>query len=121
MHGRYQQIQPQPWPSGYGEAIALIEPSPEWLSAEYGFSFFEGTDNLDDYRAAAVKLPSGRMVGILRHAGAPYEGVEVHADVRDDVRDAVRELLQALELPEDVVTWIREAVVVPEPAAAQAH
>jgi hypothetical protein len=121
MHGRYQQIQPEPWPSGYGEVIALIEPSPEWLSAQYGLSFFEGTDNLDDYRAAAIQLSSGRIVGILRHVGAPYQGTEVYADAHDDVHDAVRELLQALELSEDVVTWLREAVVVPEQAGAQAH
>ncbi|HEU4883191.1 MAG TPA: hypothetical protein VFT45_13115 [Longimicrobium sp.] len=121
MHGRYQQVQPEPWPSGYGEVIALIESSPEWLSTQYGLSFFEGTDNLDDYRAAAVQLASGRRIGILRHAGAPYQGVEVHADAHDDVHDAVQELLQALELPEDVVTWMREAVVVPEPASVQVH
>jgi hypothetical protein len=121
MHGRYQQIQPELWPSGYGEVIALIKPSLEWVSAQYGLSFFEGTDNLDDYHAAAIRLPSGRMVGILRHVGAPYEGVEVHADAHDDVHDAVRELLQALELPEDAVAWMREAVAVPETAAAQAR
>src|SRR5688500_3529573 len=116
MQGRFQQVQPRPFPSGYGETIAMLEPSPEWLAAQYGLSFFDGTDNLDDYRAAAIQLPSGRMVGILRHVGAPDEGVEVQADAHDDPAAAVDELLNCLGLPPSTCTWLRDESGVPAAA-----
>jgi hypothetical protein len=121
MQRAITQVRPAPWPSGYGEIIAMLDVAAESLAARYNLKWFEGTDNLGDYDAVIVQVASGRRLGLVRHHGDPEPGTEVHADVNDDVRDAVRELLQALELPEDVVTWMREAVVVPEAAGAQAH
>ncbi len=113
MHTRFQQIQPEPWPSGYGGIIALLDTSPDFLSSRHGLSFFEGTDNLDDYRAAAVQLPSGRRVAIVRHIGAVHPGVEVHADAHDDPAAAVDELLIAFELPRGTCSWLRDESGVP--------
>lgn len=113
------QVPPKPWPSGYGEIVAMLNVPPESLATRHSLKWFEGTDNLGDYDAAIVQLSSGRRLGLAWHHRDPEPGTEVHADAHDDVHDAVRELLQALELPEDVVTWMREAV--PEPASAQVH
>jgi|GEM_PF-5880953 len=110
------QITPELWPSGYGEAIAMIDVAPERLVDCYGLELFEGADNLGYYRAAAIRLPSGRMLGLLHHVGAPYQGVEVHGDMHEDAQEAAAELLQAMELPESAVTWLRDAAVAPEPA-----
>jgi hypothetical protein len=69
-----------------------------------------------------VRLPSGRRIGFLRHDGASPDSTEIHADVEDNPQDVVRELLQALALDEDAVSWIRGAVVIePSPEAAPAH
>lgn len=113
MHGRFQQVQPEPWPSGYGAIVGVLETSPELLSARHGLSFFDGTDNLDDYRAAAIQLPSGRRVAMIRHAGAPPNAVEIHADAHDDPATVIDELLGALDLPRRKCTWLRHGAGVP--------
>lgn len=117
MNAGIVQIQPEPRPSGYGEIIAMLEIDPELLVSRYGLELFDGTDNLDDCRAAAIRLPSGRQVGLLRHVGAPYDGVELHADQHDDTREAIHEVLQAMGLPDAVVRWTRDVA----PAAAHAR
>jgi hypothetical protein len=116
MRQGIEQVQPQPWANGHGECIAVLAASPTWLADHYELQFFEGFDNLDDYRAAAVRLPSGRILGLLRHAGAPDPGTEVHADPLDDPDHAVSELLDALGLPSSACTWMRRGTA----AAAQA-
>lgn len=113
MQSTFVQVAPRPWPSGYGEIIALLDVASESLAARHGLQWFEGTDNLGDYQAAIVQLPSGRRVGLARHHGTPEPGTEVHADVHDDVHEAVQELLRALDLPEHAVTWLRGTLPVP--------
>src|SRR5688572_19832477 len=116
MRQAITQVPPQPWPSGYGEIIAMLDIAPELLAARYALQFFDGTDNLGHYRAAIVQLPSGRRLGFARHHGDPEPGTEVHADAQDDPQTVIRELLHALQLPESTVTWLRDALVAPEPA-----
>jgi hypothetical protein len=106
----FTQTEPVPWPSGYGEAAAVVALSPEALATSYGLRFFEGSDNLDDYDAAAIRLQSGRRIGLLRHRGNPSPGTELHADARDDFLDAIREFLDAFELSVDDLVWVRQEV-----------
>lgn len=115
------QVPPEPWPSGYGEIIAMLDVEADALAARCGLQWFQGTDNLADYDAAIVQLPSGRRLALVRHHGDPEPGTEVHADVHDDVQDAIRELLEGLELPDTVVTWMREAQAVPVAASGPVH
>ncbi|HEV3052399.1 MAG TPA: hypothetical protein VGX50_18955 [Longimicrobium sp.] len=122
MKSAITQVPAQPWPSGYGEVIAMLDIPLERLAAQFSLDLFEGTDNLGDYRAAIVRVPSGRRLGLAAHDGAAEDGVEVHADQYDDPQVVLTELLQALELSEDVVTWLRDALVAPTPeAASRAH
>ena len=106
----FTQTEPTPWPSGHGEAAAVVARSPEALAARYGLQFFEGNDNLDAYVAAAIRLSSGRRLGLLRHCGNPSPGTELHADARDDFLDAIREFLDAFELSADDLAWVRQEV-----------
>jgi hypothetical protein len=110
MQTRIVQVQPQPWPSGYGEVVAVLDLDLDALAERYALLLYEGTDNLDDYRAAAIQLPSGRRVGLLRHAGAPSDELELYADAHDDPDAATRELLNALELPMSTCSWLRQSV-----------
>jgi hypothetical protein len=110
MQARILQVQPEPWPSGYGEAMAVLDLDLQALAGRHGFVLYEGTDNLDDYQAVALQLPSGRRVGLLRHAGAPSGESEMYADAHDDPDSATRELLDALELPSGTCRWLRQSV-----------
>jgi hypothetical protein len=106
----FTQTEPRPWPSGHGEAAAMVALSPGALSARYGLRFFEGTDNLDACDAAAIRLSSGRRLGLLRYHGSPVQGTELYADSKDDLLDAIREFLDAFELTVDDLAWVRQDV-----------
>lgn len=106
----FQQTKPQPWPSGHGEAVAILADSPETLESRYGLSFFAGGDNLDSYSAAAIRLSSGRRVGLLRYRGTPAPGTELHVDATDDFLEALREFLDAFDLTADELAWVRDDV-----------
>jgi RNA polymerase sigma factor (sigma-70 family) len=108
----FTQTQPTPWPSGHGEAVAVVALSPNALSTRYGLGFFEGSDNLDSYDAAAIRLASGRQLGLVRHRGNPSPGTELHTDASDDFVEALREFLDAFELNADSLIWVRREVPV---------
>jgi len=106
----FTQTEPTPWPSGYGEVAAVVALSPDALSARYGLRFFEAADNLDAYDAAAIRLSSGRRLGLLRYRGHPSPGTELHADSKDDLLDGIREFLDAFELTADDLLWVRQDI-----------
>ena len=106
----FQQTEPQSWPSGHGEAVAILAYSPDTLESRYGLRFFEGDDNLDSYVAAAIRLGSGRRVGLLRHRGTPASGTELRVDATDDFLEAIREFLDAFDLTVDGLRWVRDDV-----------
>jgi hypothetical protein len=108
MQTRIVQVQPEPWPSGYGEAMAVLELSLTELAHRHSLRLYEGTDNLGDYHAAVLRLPSGRRVGLLRHMGLPENETEVYADAHDDPDAVARELLDALGLPLSTCTWLQQ-------------
>src|SRR5215212_6993960 len=101
----FTQMEPTPWPSGHGAAAAVVALSPGALSARYGLRFFEGNDNLDAYDAAAIRLSSGRRLGLLQYRGTPSPGTELHADSKDDLLDAIREFLDAFDLNASDLVW----------------
>jgi hypothetical protein len=103
------QVPSRPWPSGYGEIMAMIDVPLDHLVRSHALELFDGTNNLGDYRAAVVQLGSGRVLGLARHDGHPEQGTEVHADVNDDPHAAITELLHTLDLSEKLVTWLRES------------
>lgn len=106
----FTQIEPTPWPSGSGEVIAVVRVRPELFARAFDLKFCEGSDNLDAYTAAAIRLRSGRTVGLLRHQGDPGEGTEVHADAADDPLVALGEFLDAFDLSAEDLVWVRPDV-----------
>jgi hypothetical protein len=107
---KFNQINPVLWPSGYGETVAVLSLSSEALASRYGLVFFDGSDNLDAYRAAAVRLESGRRIGLLQHCGAPVAGTELQADTEDEPLEVIREFLDCFGLTADELVWVREEV-----------
>lgn len=110
MQARIVQVQPQPWPSGYGEVAAVLDLNLEAMAERCSLDLYGGADNLGDYAAAAIQLPSGRRVGLLRHEGLPLDEVELHADAHDDPDAAMRELLETLDLPLSTCSWLRQSI-----------
>ncbi|MFL5383540.1 MAG: hypothetical protein ACJ8GN_13565 [Longimicrobiaceae bacterium] len=106
----FTQTKPIPWPGGHGEAAAVVALSPAALADRYGLRFYEESDNLDFYDAAAVRLDSGRRVGLLRHHGNPSPGTELHVDAGERLLDAIREFLDAFDLHANDLTWVRSEV-----------
>jgi hypothetical protein len=106
----FAQVEPTPWPSGYGDAIAVVRIHPDHFSRAFGLTFFSGSDNLDAYRAAAIRLRSGRMLGLLRHVHSPDVGTEVHADTSDDFVSGLREFLDAFDLSVEDLSWFRDEI-----------
>ncbi len=51
-----RQIAPYRWPSGYDFAIAALEYEPEELTRRYGLVFESLSDDLGEYRRAAIEL-----------------------------------------------------------------
>lgn len=108
----FAQVEPTPWPSGCGDAIAVVRVQPDLFSSAFGLTFFSGCDNLDCYNAAAIRLRSGRMLGLLRHVGSADSGTEVHADASDDFVNALREFLDAFDLSVEDLSWMRDEIPV---------
>jgi hypothetical protein len=102
------QIEPQPWPSGYGDVLGVLDLTTEVLKSRYSLRFSEGSDNLGRYEAVPVQLPSGRRLGLLHHHRSPAAGVEVHGDREDNPENAMEELLESLGLSWEACSWMRQ-------------
>jgi hypothetical protein len=106
----FSRIEPTPFPSGYGFEIATVRREIDHFARTFGLTFYDGWDNLGWYDAAALRLSSGRLLGLLRHRGAPRPGTEIHADAHDDFAAALREFLDAFDLSVDDLTWMHDDV-----------
>lgn len=115
---RYEQIEPEKWPSGIDRTAAVLGFEPDELAAAHGITFHRDLDDLDDFRFAGLRLPSGRQVVLLRYERNQHPGTGVLIDSRDDPTAALREALHALDLPDAAVTWTPDDVILSRGAAA---
>jgi hypothetical protein len=107
MHSPIEQIEPETWPSGYGDVVAVLDIPLAELAELHALQPYEGSDNLGYYRAVALRLPSGRRIGLLHHAGVPDGDTEVHADARDDPADVLDEVIRTLGMAPTACSWLR--------------
>jgi hypothetical protein len=106
----FVQVEPTEVQSRYVDAIAVTSVQPDVFSRAFGLTFFDGFDNLDAYKAALVRLRSGRILGLLRHVGSPDPGTEVHVELDDDFVSALREFLDAFDLSVEDLSWMRDEI-----------
>jgi hypothetical protein len=84
--------------------IGIIALEPGDLTERYGLRFH--VDERDGSTAALVRTGAGHQYMLLRHFDAPGPGTEVLAsELSNDPDRDLRELLQALELSPQIVTW----------------
>ncbi|MGH7719613.1 MAG: hypothetical protein ACREON_12320 [Gemmatimonadaceae bacterium] len=105
MKNSFKQVKLQGWPSGDCEAIAILREEPAALARRAGLAFERGVDDLDQFWAATIRLPSQRQLLLMRYDGYPHPGTEVYADKRDNREAARAELLEALGLRGDSFSW----------------
>jgi hypothetical protein len=108
----FVQVEPTEWQDRYVDAIAVTRVRLALFSRAFGLTLFDGVDNLDAYKAALIRLRSGRIVGLVRHAGSPSPGTEVHVELDDDFVSALREFLDAFDLSVEDLTWMRDEISV---------
>jgi hypothetical protein len=108
----FAQVEPKEWQDRYVDAIAVTRVQPELFSRAFGLTFFDGYDNLDAYKGALIRLRSGRIVGLVRHAGTRKPGMEVHVELNDDFVSALREFLDAFDLSVEDLSWTRDEISV---------
>jgi hypothetical protein len=111
------------WQDRYVDAIAVTRVQPDLFARAFGLTFFDGYDNLDAYMAALIRLRSGRIVALVRHAGTPSPGTEVHVELKDDFVSALREFLDAFDLSVEDLSWTRDEIPVEDlrPTTQGAH
>jgi hypothetical protein len=96
------------WPSGQARSIAVVQIEPSELQSRYGIVFSDGYDDLDYFAEAAVQLPSGQRLLLVRYRHHPSSGTEVRADANDDAQKARQELLRALNTDDSVFSWVSD-------------
>lgn len=100
-----EQMNDGRWPSGDGKALFVVDEEPASISSRLGIVFRAGGGDLGPSLGCGLRLPSGRLVFLLRHVLNAYPGTEVHVDGADGGHTAVEEILSALQLARGQVTW----------------
>ncbi|MBB4681117.1 hypothetical protein [Crossiella cryophila] len=94
-----------PWPYYEVTAIAVLAIEPHELTTRAGIQFGDHYTDLDNCKATALTLPSGRQVVLLKHRGNPTPGVQLHGDLAKDQDEQLAETVVFLGVPEVEVTW----------------
>jgi len=98
------------WPSGDCVPLAVLRRSVADLEAALDTHFIPDRDDLDEFLQCGMRLPSGRLLLLLRYVHSPNPGVDVYVDKGDDLAAALSEILDALHLSERDLTWVSPRV-----------
>jgi len=107
MSGKgFKQEKGGKWPSGKDQALAVLRQEPEELTQTLAIDFRDGADELGSYKEAALLLPSGRQVLLIRWVLSDNKGTEVLVDSSDDSTSAFEEVLDSLGLLLADIQWV---------------
>lgn len=114
---RLRQVVPhEHWPSGDGRPLAVLRLEPAQLATRYGLRFDAGYDNLDAYQRAALAMPGGNQVWLVRHRGDPEPGTVAYVDAAQELLQAKAFLMQTLGLVTADFRWMAPGAA--DPVAA---
>jgi hypothetical protein len=104
---KFEQIWEYRWPSNADKPVGALRLGPSELGERYHLHFRPGLDDLDAYIQVGLRLPSGRVVQLLRYDAYADAGTFVFVDREDDAESARRELVSALDTDDGVFAWIQ--------------
>ena len=89
--------------------IATLHPRAQALTERVGLQFARSFDEVDGLQVALIRTPSAALVALVDHLSAPVSATEVHANVANAgaAEGVLREVLAALRLSDDEVSWRR--------------
>jgi hypothetical protein len=105
---RLEQLWEHRWPSGADQAIGGLQASPAELAERYNLDFRPGADDFDRYIQVGLRLPSGRVLQLLRYTHDPSAGTMVFADRADHAGGAREELISTLDMDAAAFQWLEE-------------
>ena len=108
MKPAFSVLDSHKWPGGLARAVAILREDPETLSARLALHFHDDVDDLDRLQQAYLRLPSGRVVVLRRHANHPVPGTPLYSDVNDSVGLALEEVMLSLELQPSDIAWVAD-------------
>lgn len=106
MSRRCEVLSDGAWPSGDQRTAGTLRVDLPSLSERLGAEFQPGSDDLGPFRQIGLRLPSGRLVLLIRYDAEPAAGPTVWIDAEDDPFSAVGELCDCLRLGAAEVEWI---------------
>src|SRR3954452_1333240 len=72
------------WASGREQIIGVLRSDPDQLTCENHIEFSPGSNDLNTFVQAALRLRSGRAVILMRYTHTPADGTLVLADSLDE-------------------------------------
>jgi hypothetical protein len=89
--------------------IATLHPRAQTLAENVALQFADSFDEVDALKIALIETPSATLVALVDHRDSPVPATEVHANVTDAqmAGPLLREVLVALKLSDDEVSWRR--------------
>ena len=109
-----QQVQPHDlFPSGDYRDLAEIGASPDELAARFGLVFAKLLDDLDWFKLAAIALPDGSQLWLIKYRGDQYPGTLVRVDAGADLTQPRDQLAQVLGLTRADFLWVAPELETP--------
>jgi hypothetical protein len=92
-----------------GDPVMLLAAEPADIAEQFGVTFQETFDGLDDLRVAVLELDTGLRFAFARHYGQPVAGTQLLVRGEDPNRgDVADSVIDALGLQADVL-WRRDS------------
>lgn len=103
---RFEQVELSNWQTGVDRPIAVVGIDPAALAERCGIRFTRSYDDLDYFDGALIHTQSGKQFALVRYVHAPEAGTDVWgAQDSVDAHADLEEVLKALGLPSNLVTW----------------
>ena len=92
------------WPSNIGQSIMTLNLSPEHLALKYKIKFEEASDDLDNYRFAALFHPSIGQIWLWKYDNSIDTDVLVDSFIEPTV--AQKLVIDLLSLDTSDISWM---------------
>lgn len=93
-------------PYGTGRYAAMLNLTPEAISARFGLAFERVRDDLDDVDLVSIRTEAGVYAILGFYLNAPKKGIDVYIrDKAGDPRAELEDVLKSLEVTDADIIW----------------